>query len=230
MVNFLYGYLILPESLARQNRRKFDWRRANPIGSLKQLNKYPIIGGLVGSLLCIYLASHAVQSTWTYFTMLTFNWNEAMVGYSLGFVGLLVAIVQGGLIRIVNPKLGEKRSVYFGLLLYAIGLTLFSFATKGWMMFAILVPYCLGGISGPALQGIISSQVPDNEQGELQGGLTSLISLTAIVGPPLMTNMFSYFTGKSTPIYFPGAPFLLGALLAIVSLFFALNSLKVLKR
>jgi MFS transporter, DHA1 family, tetracycline resistance protein len=230
MLNFLYGYFILPESLAKENRRKFDWKRANPIGSLKQLNKYPIIGGLVGSLLCIYLASHAVQSTWAYFTMANFSWDEAMVGYSLGFVGLLIAIVQGGLIRVINPKIGQKRAVYLGLVLYAIGLLLFAFACKGWMMYAILVPYCLGGISGPALQGIISSQVPDNEQGELQGGLTSLISLTSIVGPPLMTNIFSYFTGKSTSIYFPGAPFLLGALLAVISLFFALNSLKVLKR
>jgi MFS transporter, DHA1 family, tetracycline resistance protein len=230
MLNFLYGYFILPESLAKENRRKFDWKRANPIGSLKQLNKYPIIGGLVGSLLCIYLASHAVQSTWAYFTMANFSWDEAMVGYSLGFVGLLIAIVQGGLIRVINPKIGQKRAVYLGLVLYAIGLLLFAFACKGWMMYAILVPYCLGGISGPALQGIISSQVPGNEQGELQGGLTSLISLTSIVGPPLMTNIFSYFTGKSTSIYFPGAPFLLGALLAVISLFFALNSLKVLKR
>ena len=125
------------------------------------------------------------------------QWNESMVGYSLGFVGIMIALVQGGLIRIIIPKIGQKRSVYFGLALYGLGLVLFAFATKGWMMFAFIIPYCLGGICGPALQAIISSQVPSNEQGELQGALTSLISVTSIVGPPLMTNLFSFFTSKN---------------------------------
>lgn len=225
LLNWLYGYFILPESLSKENRRNFEWKRANPIGTLVNFKKYPVIFGLVGSLICVYIAGHAAQSTWTYFTMEVMHWNEAWVGYSLGFVGLMVAVVQGGLIRIINPKLGQKRSVYFGILLYCIGLFLFSFANQGWMMFAILIPYCLGGISGPALQGIISNQVPANEQGELQGGLTSLMSVTSIVGPPLMTNLFSYFTGTNAPIYFPGAPFFMGALLCIISLLLAMRSL-----
>ena len=225
LLNWIYGYFILPESLSKENRRPFDWRRANPVGSLLNFKKYPVILGLVGSLLCIYIAGHAAQSTWTYFTMEVLRWNETWVGYSLGFVGLMVAVVQGGLIRIINPKLGQKRSVYFGLVLYGIGLFLFSFATQGWMMFAILVPYCLGGISGPALQGIISNQVPANEQGELQGGLTGVMSITSIIGPPLMTNLFSYFTGNAAPFYFPGAPFFMGALLCIVSVLLAMRSL-----
>jgi DHA1 family tetracycline resistance protein-like MFS transporter len=225
LLNWLYGYFILPESLNKENRRDFDWKRANPIGSLANFKKYPVVLGLVGSLFCIYVAGHAAQSTWTYFTMEVMKWNEAWVGYSLGFVGLMVAIVQGGLIRVINPKLGQKRSVYFGLLLYCIGLFLFSFATQGWMMFAILVPYCLGGISGPALQGIISNQVPANEQGELQGGLTSIMSVTSIIGPPLMTNLFAYFTGSASTIYFPGAPFFMGALLCILSVALAMRSL-----
>jgi DHA1 family tetracycline resistance protein-like MFS transporter len=155
-----------------------------------------------------------------------FKWNEAWVGYSLGMVGLMVAIVQGGLLRYINPRLGAKRSVFYGLALYAAGYLLFAFATKGWMMFAFLVPYCLGGIAGPALQGIISGQVPANEQGELQGALTSLMSLTSIIGPPLMTNLFAYFTSASAPAYFPGAPFLMGAVLTLVSLLLAFRSLK----
>jgi len=217
LLNWLYGYFILPESLSAEHRRKFEWKRANPIGSLKHLSRYPVILGLVASLVLIYIAAHAVQSTWTYFTMERFNWNEAMVGYSLGMAGLCVAIVQGGLIRIINPKLGPNRSVYVGLMLYALGLALFAFSTQGWMMFAFLVPYCLGGIAGPSLQGIISNQVPPNQQGELQGALTSLISMTSIVGPLFMTNMFSFFTGKNTPYYFPGAAFLAGAVLMLVS-------------
>ncbi len=225
LLNCLYGYFILPESLDKEHRRKFEWKRANPVGSLMQLKKYPVISGLVGSLICIYIAAHSVQSTWAFFTMETFKWSEAMVGYSLGFVGILVAIVQGGLIRIIIPKIGQKWSVYLGLMLYGLGLLLFAFATKGWMMFAFLVPYCLGGICGPALQAIISSQVPANEQGELQGGLTSLISVTSIIGPPLMTNIFSYFTGSNAPVYFPGAAFMMGALLTALSTFFAMRSL-----
>ncbi len=225
-LNWLYGFFILPESLDEEHRRKFDWKRANPFGSLSQVKKYPLAAGLIGSLVFVYLAAHAVQSTWTFFTMEQFAWNEAMVGYSLGAVGLLVAIVQGGLIRIITPKIGQKNSVYLGMLLYALGFILFAFANQGWMMFAILIPYCLGGIAGPALQGIISNQVPANEQGELQGILTSMMSATSIVGPPMMANIFHYFTSPEAPVYFPGAAFLLGCILTLVSLFFAARSLK----
>jgi len=223
--NFAYGYFILPESLDKEHRRPFEWKRANPIGSLLLLKRYPVISGLVASLVLIYIAGHAVQSAWTFFNMEVFHWNEAMVGYSLGFVGILVAIVQGGLIRFINPKLGQKRSVYWGLLLNAIGFALFAFASQSWMMFVFLIPYCLGGISGPALQGIISSQVPPNEQGELQGALSSLMSATSIVGPILMTNTFAFFTSKAAPVYFPGSVFLLGAVLTIISMLLAMKSL-----
>lgn len=225
LLNWLYGYFILPESLKPENRRAFDWKRANPIGSLKNIRRYPLIMSLVVSLVFIYLANHATQSTWTFYTMEKFGWNEAWVGYSLGFVGLMIAIVQGGLIRIVIPKLGQKRSVYFGLTLYTIGFLCFAFATQGWMMFAFIVPFALGGFAGPALQGIISSQVPNNEQGELQGALTSLISVTSIFGPLLMTYLFSYFTSEDAPIIFPGAPFLMGAILTLIALLFALKTL-----
>jgi DHA1 family tetracycline resistance protein-like MFS transporter len=224
-LNWLYGYFILPESLKKENRRAFDWRRANPVGTLLQLRKYPVISGLVVSLILLYIASHAVQGVWSFYTMEKFKWDEAMVGYSLGFVGFLSAIVQAGLIRIIIPKLGQERSVYVGLGFYCIGLVLFAFATQSWMMFAFCIPYCLGGIAGPALQGIISTQVPPNVQGELQGGLTSLVSATAIVGPPLMTGLFSYFTASSAPVYFPGAAMLTGAVLALVSTALAYRTL-----
>ncbi len=228
-LNFAYGYFVLPESLSKENRRKFDWKRANPLGTLKHLNKYPIVSGLIGSLFCVYMASHAVQSTWTYFTIEKFNWDAKMVGYSLGVVGLLVAIVQGGLIRVINPRIGQKKSVIVGMLLYIIGLVLFAFASESWMMFVFLIPYCLGGIAGPALQGLISNQVPANEQGELQGGITSLVSVSSIFGPLLMTHLFSYFTGHTTPIYFAGAPFLMAAIFCILSVVIAYKFLKSVK-
>ena len=226
LLNTLHGYFILPESLDKEHRRKIEWKRANPVGSLKRLSHYPVILSLVVSLVFIYIASHATQSTWTFYTMEKFKWNEKMVGYSLGFVGLMIAIVQGGLIRIVIPKLGQKKSIYIGLTLYVIGFVCFAFATKSWMMFAFVIPFSLGGICGPALQGVMSGQVPANQQGELQGALTSLISVTSIVGPLLMTNLFSYFTAADAPVYFPGAPFLMGAVLTLFSVFFAVRSLE----
>lgn len=230
LLNALYGYFVLPESLSKENRRPFSWKRANPLGSLLQLKKYPSMGGLIGALVLIYIASHAVQSTWTFINIEKFQWSEAMIGYSLGMVGLLVAIVQGGLMRYINPKLGNEKSVYVGLALYALGLLLFAFASQTWMMFVFLIPYCLGGIAGPALQSIISGQVPANEQGELQGALTSLMSATSIVGPLLMTNLFAFFTKNNAPVHFAGAPFLLGAVLMTVSVFisyYALHARKI---
>lgn len=160
-----------------------------------------------------------------FFTIEKFNWGEDIVGYSLGFIGLLAAIVQGGLIRIIIPKLGNINSVYFGMIFYIIGLTLISFAGEGWMIFVFAIPLSLGGISGPALQGIMTNNIPDDEQGEFQGGMTSLISLTAIVGPLLMTNLFSFFTGENTLYYLPGAPFILAAILSLFGLIIAIKFL-----
>ncbi|MFD0994046.1 TCR/Tet family MFS transporter [Tenacibaculum geojense] len=225
-VNFLYGYFILPESLPKENRRDFNIKRANPIGSFMRLKTYTTLIGLVISMFILYTASHAIQTNWSYYTMYRFNWDEKMVGLSLGMIGLMVAIVQGGLIRWVNPKLGNEKSIYVGFFLYSLGMFLFAFATEGWMMFAFLIPYCLGGIAGPALQAIISLQVPASEQGEIQGMLTSLVSATAIVGPPIMTGIFYYFTHDNAPFTFPGAPFLLGAILMLISALVAYQSLK----
>ncbi len=221
MVNFLYGFFILPESLAPENRRTFDWRRANPVGSLLNLGRYPVILGLVASLVLIYVAGFAVQGTWTFYTMEKFGWDEATVGWSLATIGLAFAIVQGGLSRIIIPKLGAQRSVYVGLLFSALGFALFAFATQGWMMFAFMGIYALGGIAGPSVQSIISGQVPANEQGEVQGALTSLTSTTSIFGPVIMASLFSYFTATTAPVYFPGAPYLLGSVLTVVSAFLA---------
>jgi MFS transporter, DHA1 family, tetracycline resistance protein len=225
LLNCAYGYFVLPESLSKENRRHFEWKRANPIGSLLQLRKYPSVAGLIISLILIYIAGHAVQSNWSYFNIERFGWSPKMIGISLGIVGLLVGGVQGGLVRVINPRIGNEKSIYVGLGLYALGLLLFAFATEGWMMFVFLIPYCLGGIAGPALQSIISGHVPPNEQGELQGALTSLMSATSIVGPLVMTNLFAYFTHKEAPVYFPGAAFFLGALLMIASTYYAYKAL-----
>jgi DHA1 family tetracycline resistance protein-like MFS transporter len=226
LLNVVYGYFVLPESLPVENRRAFDWKRSNPLGSLVHLKKYPAVSGLIFSLVFIYLAVHAVQSNWSFANMEKFKWSPKMIGLSLGMVGLLVGLVQGVLIRYINPKIGNEKSVYFGIALYALGLILFAFASSSWMMFVFLIPYCLGGISGPALQALISVHVPKNEQGELQGSLTSIMSVTSIAGPLIMTSLFAYFTKPGNPIYFPGASFLMGAVFMIISAAIAYTVLK----
>lgn len=230
LVNVLYGFFVLPESLPKEERRPFNIKRANPLGSLKQFKQFPGIMGLVGVFALIYLAGHATNSTWTYYTMQKFEWDEKMVGISLGVVGLCVAVVQGGLTRIVIPKLGEVKSVYFGLLLYFLGYIGFAFSPTGLFMLIMIAPFSLGGLAGPSLQGIASNKVPANQQGELQGALTSLVSFTSIFGPPMMTGLFGYFTSSASPISFPGAPFLAGGILMLLALILAYYQLSVLKR
>lgn len=225
LLNALYGYFILPESLSEEHRRPFDWKRANPIGTLINLKRYKKVFGLIAIVFLLNIAGHAAQSTWTYYTILKFKWNEEWVGYSLAFVGLTIGLVQGGLIRIVIPKIGQVKSIYLGLILYLAGYVLFAVATDGWMMFAFMIPFALGGLAMPAIQGVIANQVPSNEQGEMQGAITSLISLTAIIGPILMTELFYRFTKDETNIYFPGAPFMMGAFLTLISIFVCVRSL-----
>jgi DHA1 family tetracycline resistance protein-like MFS transporter len=225
-LNAMYGFFVLPESLHKQNRRAFDLKRANPLGTLKQLAKYKNVLGLAVSLFLIYFAAQAVQSVWTFYTIKKFNWDTKMQGYSLGCIGLCIALVQGGLIRFTMPKLGYEKSIWMGLMLYSIGLILFAFATQSWMMFAFIIPYCLGGIAGPALQGYISNNVPANSQGELQGGLTSLMSLSSIIAPLTMTQAFYFFTRPGTPIQFPGAPYVLGSILMLLSALLAIRSFR----
>ena len=225
LLNVIYGYFVLPESLSKDNRRAFEWKRANPISSLKNLRKYPVVSGLVISLVLTFIASHAVQSNWSFYTMYKFNWTAEIVGYSLAVVGVLVAFVQGFLIRKVIPRLGQVKSIYLGMSFSALGLLLFGLASESWMMFAFLIPYCLGGIAGPSIQGVISSQVPANEQGELQGALTSLMSLCGVFGPLLMTNLFAFATAKNSTFHVPGAPFFLASCLTLVSFYLSYRTL-----
>src|SRR5690606_14111825 len=211
LLNCLFGYFMLPESLTRDNRRAFEWKRANPLGSLRFLTQHSEIGGLALSFFLVYLGAQAVQGSWNFFTIYRFNWSEGMIGISLAVVGVMTGLVQGGLTRVITPKIGNENSIYLGLSLYALGLVLFAFATEGWMMFVFLAPYCLGGICGPSLQSVIAGQVVKNQQGELQGGLTSLMSLTTIIGPLIMNSTFAYFTTDKAPFQLPGVHFLIGA-------------------
>lgn len=225
-INFVYGYFVLPESLSTEKRRAFEWKAANPIGALARLKKFPQIILLVAAMFFMYFASHAVHGNWSFYTMYRYDWDERMVGLSLGAIGVLVALVQGGLVRFVNPRIGNGKSILLGFAFQAVGLTLIGLAVQDWMIFLFLIPYSLGGLAGPAIQSEITNHVPANEQGQIQGTLASLNSATATIGPLVMTNIFYYFTHDSAPFLFPGAPFILAAFLMIMAWLMAFKGLK----
>lgn len=217
-LNVVYGLFLLPESLAPEARRPFTWKRANLFGALSRMRREPVLAGLAGVILLYQIAHDVSPSTWSFYTMLKFGWSEREVGLSLGAIGVLIAIVQGGLIRVLMPALGARRAVHAGLLAMAVACAGLAFATQGWMAYALLLPLSFSGLAMPALQSILSSRVAADEQGELQGAVTSLISLTAIVAPVLMTHLFEYFSAREAPVYFPGAPYFAATLLLAGSL------------
>ena len=219
LANALFGFIVLKESLAKAQRRPFDAWRANPFGAFKSLGRFPMIVGLFGVVILMRLAHDANPSVWTYYTMLKFHWTTRDVGWSLMAVGAMTAIVFGFLTRIIIPRIGEERSVYIGLACGAIGFSGYAFSTEGWMIFAWMVPWSFMGLVNPSLNSIMSKLVGPTEQGELQGALACLGSLTSIVSPPLLTNLFSYFTGTSAPVYFPGAAFLAAAIFLVLAAF-----------
>lgn len=221
LANWLYGYFILPESLAPENRRKFDWKRANPVGTLTALTKHKTVLGLIIAIFCLQVGGQVHPSTWSFFTKKEFNWTPDQIGYSLAFVGLVVAFVQGFLIRKIVPKIGDNRAIEIGLLFNVIGFACFAFATKDWMMYAFMIPFGLGGLAGPSLMSIVTQQVEPTHQGELQGGLTSLQSVSTIIGPLLASYLFAHFTSNQAAVHFPGAAFAMGALLCLMALIVA---------
>lgn len=227
LANFVYGFFVLPETLAQDKRREFKWRRANPIGTLLQIRRHPAVIGMLAALFLWQIAHQVMPSIWTYYTMLKFGWSEREVGYSLGLVGLLLVGVQAGLIQLLIDRLGEQRTVYFGFAMMATGFAGFAFSSEGWMMYAFCVPFALGGVGMPALRGMMANQVPENAQGELQGALSSIVSLTAIVAPLFMTQLFGYFTADPGSLYFPGAPFLSAAVLVVASILWFSRTLRV---
>ncbi len=216
--NLVYGLLVLPESLRRDQRRSFDWRRANPTGTLTSLRRYPLVFGMIGAYFLFLLGHHVLPATWSFFTMEKFDWSPRQVGYSLGFVGLLMVLTQAVLLRALLPKLGARRAGIAGFLCTIVAFVGYAAATDGWMIYLFLFVGALQGFATPAMHGIMSVNVPANEQGELQGGLASMSSLTAIISPPVMTGIFAFFTGADAPVYFPGAPYVAAALLTVVAL------------
>jgi DHA1 family tetracycline resistance protein-like MFS transporter len=222
-VNFLYGVFVLPESLRPEDRRSFSFRRANPLGSLKNLGRHPVVLGLTGTMTCGYMAQWILQSVWALSNQARFGWSVREVGISLMVVGVSTALVQGVLIRALLPPLGERRALLLGLGLGAVGHLGFGLAQHGWVMYAMLFPFALAGLAGPATQALITREVGPSEQGELQGSLNSLAGLTAIVGPLLGTDLLARFAPATAHPRIPGAPFLAAACFSVLGLALAVR-------
>jgi len=216
--NAAFGFLVLKESLPAHRRRTFEWVRANPFGALMAIRRYPMIYSLLGVLILGQLAHDSLPATWTYVVMEKFRWTPAEVGYSLMGVGLLTSLSFAVLPRVVVPRLGETNSVYVGLFFAALGYAGYAFASQSWMIYAWMIVWALSGVGGPALNSILSKQVPASEQGELQGAIASMTSVVSAFAPLVMTGLFSYFTSTIAPLYFPGAPFLAAAICEFLSL------------
>jgi DHA1 family tetracycline resistance protein-like MFS transporter len=213
LLNFIYGYFVLPESLLEENRRPFQLTRANPFGAFRELFKHPVILWLAGAIFLHRMAHQALPSIWAYFTMEKFAWTEREIGYSLGVVGLLYVFVSGYLTRLAIPRLGPIKVGYIGLIGIAGSFIGYALSPTPWLIYVFLVTGGLQAFIAPAITGIMSRRLPANVQGELQGILASIGSLTSILSPPLMTQIFNFFTDKNG-VYFPGAPFFAAAIMA----------------
>ena len=218
LANFVYGSFALPESLPPERRRPFDWKRANPLGTLLQVRRYPVVLGLLSALFLWMVAHQVMPSTWAFYTKYRFGWSEATIGASLAAAGAVMAVSQASLMRLLVPRLGERRSALLGIAVACVGYLGYATATTGWMMFAWLATWFFGALVMPSTNGLMSRLVPPDAQGELQGAVACLFSLSSIVGPPLLTQLFGHFSAPNAPVRVPGAAFFASAILAAACL------------
>lgn len=223
--NLVYGYLVLPESLPAERRRRFEWSRANPLGTLLALRRYPAVIAIAGAVFLWQLGHQVYPSSWAFFAKIRFQWSELEIGASLAFVGVLMAFTQGFLTGKIVPRIGEYRAILLGVGSGVVSMVLLAFAAQTWFAYVAMGAGLLQGLAYPSMNAIMSKQVPANEQGELQGGVASMMSLTTIIGPLIMTQALGRFSAPDAPVYFPGAAFILASALAICSLLIVLRVL-----
>ena len=217
-VNLVYGYFLVPESLVQEKRRPFSVTRANPLGVARQIRKFPTVAWLFAAVFLYNVAHFVYPAVWSFYTKEALGWTSAEVGLSLAAVGVGFAVVQGWLIRLVLPRLGEAKTAVLGFLVSIAGLVGLAFANVTWLVYSLMPFVALGAMVTPAMTGLMSNRIPDDAQGELQGALTSVAGVTIIISPVLMTQLFGYFAGDQAPFYFPGAPFLAAAVLMSLAL------------
>jgi DHA1 family tetracycline resistance protein-like MFS transporter len=208
----LYGLLVLPESLPLARRRPFDWRHANPLGSLQVIMASRDLWRLAVAWGCIWFALGALQSTFVLANQMRFGWDTRHNGMALALAGLGSAVTQGLLVRRIIPRLGERRAAMIGGVFAMCSYLSIALAPFGWMVMAGILIQALGAITSPAVQGMVSAAAAADRQGETQGALSSVQGLTAIVSPLIATWVFSTFTGPGAPVLLPGAPFIVSSL------------------
>jgi MFS transporter, DHA1 family, tetracycline resistance protein len=220
LLNAMYGLFVLPESLPRERRRPLDFRRASPVGSLKLLRSHRELAGLATVNFLYYMAHEVLPSVYVLYVAYRYGWGDRTVGLTLAGVGLATAIVQGGLVRPVVARLGERRSMILGLLGGTAGLLLFGLAAVPWVFWIGIVVSAVMGFYGPAVQGLMTHRVSPSEQGQLQGANSSIMGITGMLGPGLFTMTFAYFiSGPAVRFGLPGAPYLLAALFLVAAMF-----------
>ena len=217
-LNAIFGYIVLKETLPKAARRPFSWRRANPLGAFVQMRALPGVGALLLVFFLYQVAFTVYPSVWSFFGKERFGWEPSMIGLSLALFGIMMAVVQGGLIRPVIGLLGERGTVAFGHYFDIAAFVAIAFVASGTLALILVPVAALAAVITPALQGIMSKSVGPDQQGELQGALVSVGALATILSPMLMTATFARFTAADTPVYLPGAPFLLSALLIAIGL------------
>lgn len=220
LVNFVYGLLVLKESLPADQRRAFDWKRANPLGAIKQIRRYAANKYLFLVMFLVLFSNMAVHALWNYYTDKKFGWDKMDIGISLAVVGVCVGVVQGGFSGKIVKKLGEKGAATLGMIVLMLVTAGIGLIPYGWMMYAIIIPYALSGIIDPSIRSIVSAQTESNEQGELQGIFTSLMSFAEIVGPLLMLWIYgkTQELGDTNPIFY-GTAFYVSAVIVLGAFF-----------
>ena len=218
LINWLYGCFVLPESLPAERRRGFSWQKANPFGALTWLLHHHVVTTIAAMMFLLNVAQFALHATWVLSMSKRFEWGAMETGFSLCLVGIGAMVVQGFLVRKLIPALGERASVLIGLGIGVLAFLGYGLATQGWMIYAIIIAASLGGIAGPAAQAIASKAVPPTEQGLLQGALSGLGSIAGIVGYIFGGAIFAYFSRDGAPINLPGAPFIAGSIITLLSI------------
>ncbi len=213
LANVVFGYFVLPESLPPERRRKFEWARANPFGAFKSVTHLPMVAGLLVAVFLYQMAHDSLPAVWMFYTQLKFGWGPDEVGYSLTFVGIMTVLVMGVLTGKVVPKLGERRAIILGFLVMTIGFVGYAFASSAWMLYVAIAIGSLGGIANPSVQSVMSRQAGPSAQGELQGAVACLNSVAAVLAPLVMTQLFRHFSEPGAAVHFPGAPYLVAAVL-----------------
>lgn len=215
LLNLCYGVFVLPESLRPELRRPFSSKRSNPLGAMKSLGRSPALLSLSGTATCGLMAQTISMSSLVLYEQERFGWSAFDVGVQLSTFGIAGAVVQGAAVRVAVEKLGERRVVLWSLLATTAGMVGVALATHGWVVYALVLPICLGGMAGPALQGLLTREVTASEQGELQGALGMIQSIAWVLGPIVGTWLFGRFAPESSIPHVPGAPFYAAALLAV---------------